>query len=133
MPREFPSYQRYLWSYGVFGKTVHRKMWFSGTLYLWVYIVLDKNGSWIANMDIWRHTQGVVNLRLRLKWVRWWSLCVIEDFVFLVWYVYLSSFLDVSLWQENMELHFQDKNNIADVICCLQNLQVIIFSLVVIC
>lgn len=30
----------------------------------------------------------------------------------------------ISLWQENLELNLQDKCNTADVVCCLQHLQV---------
>jgi hypothetical protein len=39
------------------------------------------------------------------------------------------SLLDsVLLWQENIEMHLQEKTNQADVVCCLQHLQVLYFS-----
>jgi hypothetical protein len=38
------------------------------------------------------------------------------------------SLLDsVLLWQENIEMHLQEKTNQADVVCCLQHLQVLYF------
>jgi hypothetical protein len=40
------------------------------------------------------------------------------------------SLLDsVLLWQENIEMHFQEKTNQADVVCCLQHLQVLEYQI----